>query len=84
MKTTDQTAGQSALAWIQSSLAAGQTVYVSTMTRATAVKPSTVSAWDRSGRPLFKLANGDLFMASGRQYVKLTIGQMRLVHFSAN
>ena len=46
--------GASKLAWIQAHLAAGRTVYVRTMTRATPIK-----SMDVGGYPTVKLGAGD-------------------------
>lgn len=64
-------------------LAAGKTVYVCTMTRAIAISPKTAKAWARKGLTLFKVVHGDLYMANGKHFVKLTSGEMNLVGFKA-
>jgi len=80
---TNETAGTKALAWINNMIAAGKTVHICTMTRVTAISPKTVRSWEKAGNTLFKLANGDLYIASGRNFNKLTMGETALVGFRA-
>ncbi|MBM4210314.1 MAG: hypothetical protein FJ187_07140 [Gammaproteobacteria bacterium] len=85
MKTnTNETAGEKAMVWINNALAHGKTVYVCTMIRATAISPNTHRAWAKSGNTLFKLVDGDLYIASGRHFNKLTSGNVALVGFRAS
>ena len=72
--------GPSMLQKINSALASGQTVYVSTMTKITKVTPKTWKQWEAAGRPLFKLdSKGALMMASGSRYNTLSMGPTMLV-----
>lgn len=61
------------LATIVAALAAGQTVYVVTMTRTTMVTPKFAAKWSRDlpERPLFKVSGTSLYMSSGKRYVCL-------------
>lgn len=82
---TDVTpAGARALDFIGRALADGRTIHVATMTRITAVTPKTARRWAESGHDLFRLSTGgDLLMASGRSYVRLTAGAIVLVGITA-
>lgn len=65
-----QTNGAAALEWITARIAEGRTVYLSTMTRSTAISPKTFAKWEAMGRPVVKLsASGDLLIASGKHYL---------------
>lgn len=84
MSATTKPAGDAALAWIQAALASGRTVNVATVYRVVRVTPKTARAWAARGAQLFRVAaNGDLEMASGKGWVRLTMGPMRLVRISA-
>jgi hypothetical protein len=72
-----------ALNWINEMLAAGKTVYVCTMTRATVITPATARRWASKGHTLFKIVDGNLYMANGKKFVKLTSGDLNLVGFRA-
>jgi hypothetical protein len=62
------TSAEKALLFIQSALEHGRTVYVSTMTRVTAISPATAKRWAQAGRVLFGLDDaGNLRLASGKQ-----------------
>jgi hypothetical protein len=62
------TSAEKALLFIQSALEHGRTVYVSTMTRVTAISPATAKRWESSGRALFKIDGaGNLRLASGKR-----------------
>lgn len=75
---------EKALAFIKNAIAAGKTVYVSTMTKCTAVSPATFARWEKSGHALFKVAaDGSLMMAAGKSYGRITSGEMLLVRLSA-
>lgn len=83
MKTTELTIGAEIKTKIESALAQGGTVYVSTMTHATKVNAKAAAKFKAAGHDLFKLdASGDLLMASGKNYNKLTIGDKSLVGFT--
>jgi hypothetical protein len=72
------------LDFIKRSIASGQTVYVQTAMRTTKVTPSVYAKWEATGKPLFKLGkDGDLLMASGSSYVRLTSGDQLLVRVAA-
>ena len=75
---------ENALNFIENAIASGRTVYISTMTKATAISPATFARWEKSGRPLFKVANGNLMMASGKSYGRITSGGMMLVGLTAS
>jgi hypothetical protein len=53
---------------ITAAIATGSTVYVMTARGAIKVTPKTAAKWEASGRPVFKLAKGSLYIASGRRY----------------
>ena len=74
-----------ALDFISTAIKSGRTVYVSTMTRCTAVSPATFARWEKAGTPLFKVAaDGNLMMASGKTYGRITSGDMLLVGLKAS
>ncbi len=76
---------ENALGFIMSAIASGRTVYVSTMTKVTAISPATFARWEKSGHPLFKVAaDGNLMMASGKAYGRITSGEMMLVGLTAS
>ena len=76
---------ESALSFINNAIASGRTVYVSTMTKVTAISPATFARWEKSGRPLFKVAaDGNLMMASGKSYGRITSNGMMLVGLTAS
>ena len=76
---------ESALYFIESAIASGRTVYISTMTKVTAISPATFARWKKSGRPLFKIAaDGNLMMASGKVYGRITSSGMMLVGLTAS
>ena len=76
---------ESALNFIESAIASGRTVYISTMTKVTAISPATFARWEKSGHPLFKVAaDGNLMMASGKVYGRITSGGMMLVGLTAS
>ena len=54
---------------ILEALAAGKTVYISTMTRCTKIDPKTAAKWSKAGLELFKATDKNDFMASGRNFV---------------
>jgi len=55
------------------------------MTRCTAVSPATFARWEKAGTPLFKVAaDGNLMMASGKTYGRITSGDMLLVGLKAS
>ncbi len=83
MDITNGSAGAGALNFINATLASGRTVHISTMTRVTAVSPKTAARWAKNGHELFKVSNGDLFIASGRSFLRLTSGATVLVGISA-
>ena len=53
---------------ISAALAAGKTVYVSTARGAIKVTAKNAAKWDATGKPIFKLSKGSLFVAAGRRY----------------
>ena len=57
------------LAWINTALEAGLTVYFRTYTRATRIDRKTVERFEKAGVKLLKVSGGSLWMASGRSYV---------------
>lgn len=76
---------ETALNFIKNAIASGRTVYISTMTRCTAISPATFARWEKSGHSLFKVAaDGNLLMASGKSYGRITSGGMMLVGLSAS
>lgn len=79
----NETAGTKALKWINEMIQSGKTVYISTMTNVTSVSAKTVKAFEKSGHPLFKIVDGNLFIASGKRFNKLTLGDVALVGFKA-
>lgn len=71
---------ESALNFINNAIASGRTVYISSMTKVTAISPATFARWEKSGQSLFKIAaDGNLMMASGKVYGRITSGGMMLV-----
>ena len=77
----DETAGTKALAWIKEMIRSGKTIYICTMTMAIVISPETVHRWNMLGKPLLKLKDGDLYIASGKSFNKLTSGGIALVGF---
>jgi len=76
---------ENALNFIKNAIASGRTVYISSMTKVTAISPATFARWDKSGHSLFKVAaDGNLMMASGKAYGRITSGEMMLVGLSAS
>lgn len=63
---------------IAATIAAGGTVYVMTALRAIKVTAKTAAKWEATGRPIFKLANGSLFVASGRRYDCIDFAHLQL------
>ena len=53
---------------INNALAAGKTVMISTMTRATKVTPKNAKKWAANGWTMFKLDGNSLLMAAGRRF----------------
>lgn len=77
-------AAEKALKLIETSLARGQTIYVTTATRQTVITPRTAARWDKSGHKLFKiLSDGCLAMASGRNYGRIATPAAILVSLRA-
>ena len=75
---------ENALNFIENAIASGRTVYISTMTKVTAISPATFARWKKSGRLLFKADdNGNLMMASGKSYGRITSNGMMLVGLTA-
>lgn len=78
-------AAKNAIEFINAAIAARRTVYVSTMTKVVAISPATFARWEKSGHPLFKVAaDGNLMLASGKTYGRITSGKMMLVGLSAD
>ena len=76
---------ENALNFIENAIASGRTVYISTMTKATAISPATFARWEKSGHSLFKVAaDGNLMMASGKSYGRITSNGMMLVGLTAS
>jgi hypothetical protein len=76
---------ENALNFIKNAIASGRTVYISSMTKVTAISPATFARWEKSGHSLFKIAaDGNLMMASGKVYGRITSGEMMLVGLSAS
>ena len=76
---------ENALDFIMNAIAGGRTVYITTMTKVTAISPAAFARWEKSGRPLFKVAgDGNLMMASGKSYGRITSGGMMLVGLTAS
>ena len=64
---------------------AGKTVHVSTKLRHWTISPSLAAKWERSGHSLFRiLSDGNLAMASGKRYNRLTAGPLLLVRITAS
>lgn len=59
------------LSAINQALDTGKVVYVQTATKATRVTAKHRQQWEKAGRPLFKLSDGKLLMASGKGYVSI-------------
>lgn len=53
---------------IMEALNGKRTVYVQTCTRATKITLKNVLAFEKAGRPLFRDANGSLYMSVGKNY----------------
>lgn len=65
MENTDRAA--KALAWIESRLAAGQTVYLTTALQSSAISPKVVASWAEHGG-FFRLdSTGSLYVRRGRK-----------------
>jgi hypothetical protein len=75
---------QEAMDFINASTNAGQTVYISTMTKAVAFSPKTIAKFSAVGHPAFKLTPSGLYMAQGKRYVKIATHSMNLVGISAS
>lgn len=56
------------LAWMNDSLASGQTVYVSTALRTTKVTPKLAQRFAAAGYPVFRASEKSLYMVAGRRY----------------
>lgn len=57
------------LAWINTAIAAGLTVYFRSYTHAYKVDRKTVARFAKAGVQLLKVSGGSLWMASGRSYL---------------
>lgn len=57
------------LAMIESALAQGRTVYLSTATRATKLTAKVAAKWTAIGRPVVKVKGTSLYLANGKSYV---------------
>ncbi len=64
----NDTTREARMSSIEATLAAGGTVYVLTALRAIKVTAKTAAKWLESGKPVFKLSRGSLWVASGRRY----------------
>ncbi len=79
------TTAENANNFINTAIASGCTVYVSTMTKCTAITPTTFARWNKSGHSLFKfLSDGSLAMASGKSYSRIATSEMMLVGLRAS
>lgn len=56
------------LAFIESNIAKGRTIMVSTATKAWEVSPKTAAKWAAAGATLFKVSGASLYMARGRGF----------------
>jgi hypothetical protein len=68
-----------ALAFINAEIAAGRTIYVSTMTRCFAINAKVVAKFAKVGIELFKLNETGLRMANGKAYNRIATPSMLLV-----
>jgi len=72
------------LKFIETQIASGKTVQVTTATRVTRISPSTAKKWAASGLTLFKLAqDGALLMTEGKRFVRLSTPSQMLVTVSS-
>jgi len=83
-KTATETLGAKGLKFIESNLDDGRTVYVQTMTKTTVIDKKTADDWAAAGHILFKLVNGDLYMARGNTFDALTSGVIAHVKLTAS
>lgn len=83
--TANATAAEKALSFINESIAAKKTVYISTMTHVTKVTPKTVAVFAKSGADLFKMGpDGSLLMADGKRFSRIATVSMTLVNIQAS
>ena len=78
------TKGTAALQFINEAFGKGLTIYLSTALRTIKVTPKTAANWELTGRPVFRLnASGDLLIASGANYLRVTSGEVVLLKITA-
>ena len=83
-KMNSNNTAENALRFINSAIASGRTVYVSTMTKRTAISPATVARWNKAGNTLFKfLSDGSLAMAAGKSFGRIATKDTLLVDLRA-
>lgn len=77
--------GQQLLTFIQHAIASGRTVYLTNAMKSIPVSAKTMASWAKGGHTLFRLApNGDLLMASGNSWVRLTSGDLVMMKVTAS
>lgn len=72
-----------ALEFINSALASGRTVYLSTMLRVIEINPKTAAKFAAANRELFKLTASGLRVANGNRYELIATSSMMLVGLKA-
>ena len=83
--TTGPAKGQELLNFIQMAIASGRTVYLTNAMKSIAISPRTIASWNKAGNTLFKLTpSGDLLMASGSAFVRITSGSIVLMKVTAS
>ncbi len=72
-----------ALAFIESALDDGKTVYITTATRCTPISPKCAAKWKASGAQLFKITADGLRIARGKSFDLITTPHASLCKISA-
>ena len=84
MTNAAQTPAEKAFEFMNNAIALGKTVYVSTCLRSTAISPKTVAKFESTGNKVYKLGtDGDLYMASGKNWVCIATKSMFLTKIEA-
>jgi len=85
LKGKEMTVSAKTFDWITDKIAKGMTVAITTGLKSVHVSPKTFAAFDKAGKPMFKM-NGanELMMAEGKSYVCIATPDMVLVKVSAH
>lgn len=74
---------QKAFAFIEEQIRSGKTVFIQTPLRTISVTSANVAKWELIGRPLFRLSDSGLRIASGKRYNLIATPTHLLVRLSA-